>query len=199
MNIRLSLSIACSAVLLLLTGSCNKSRNPGNDAAINDAEISYWYNNKLHNYNFSNIILQNVTIRQLLVYNGDTPYYYYSATFPFSSEKTISDLQLLLYNNTLYPGQEFYPGAWTGPYEEYYPGYFTSNSLTAMIRRPGGTRYYAPYFYADRSFRFTIDSLVGGKASGRFEGNLFFYENNVKADSIELQQGVFRNIPVLEL
>jgi len=68
-----------------------------------------------------------------------------------------------------------------------------------MIVRSGGNSQYTHYFYADRAFVLNIDTVSNGKVSGRFEGKLFFYTDGVKTDSIELKQGVFRNVPVVGL
>lgn len=192
MNIKLSTSVFLILVAVLLNSSCSKKRKN-----INDVEISYWYNGEYIHY--SNLADIPYNFRESVTYHLDTAHYHYLATFPFSSDKTKSDINFYLYNDTLYAGQQFRLGNWTGLYEEYWQTFFTSNDLTTMIVRSGGNSQYKQYFYANRAFVLNIDTVSNGKASGRFEGKLFFYTDGVKTDSIELKQGVFRNVPIVRL
>lgn len=197
--IKLFLRIFFISVTVTLPFSCKKSNSiiddKKSDSVSNEAEISYWYNGaKVNHYD-----LNETCIIKGPTYYNDTAYYYYTAFFPFSSEKTTGGISFHLYNDTLYPGQMFKVGNWNGPYEQYWLTRFTSNDLAALVMRPGGNRYDQMYFHADKSFAFSIDTIRDGKASGRFEGNMIFYTDGLRADSISLEQGLFRNIPIVNL
>jgi hypothetical protein len=184
------------ALLCLLT-ACSKD---GNDIP-SSGNVDYEYDGRQFHYKVHD---GSCAIRKISVYYSDTPRYYYTVNFPFSSTKTTDGLQLSLYNNILYAGQQFRTGTWSRPYEEYGQTFFTSNDLQGMV----ATHAFTPFdnwYTSLRSFSCSIDHIANGRASGRFSGQLVCYSYTgsnptqyTGTDTITIVQGTFDNIQVLD-
>ena len=183
------------SALLCLLSACSKDNHN-----ILSGTINYEYNGEQFHYEVSDA---SYAIRKQVDYYNGNAHHYYTAYFPFSSTKTTNGLQLFLYNNTLYAGQQFRTGTWNRPFEEYERTFFTSNDLKGMI----ATHAFTPFdnwYSSQPSFSFTIDRIADGRASGRFSGQLicYSYTSNptqyTATDTITIAQGTFDNIQVLD-